>query len=239
MLYNETYRKYFDNNGLKNVFIPLTEIGDSQTERWIYKLQEEFNRYLNYIVLISKYEKVPADHFTLTALHESLSTSSVTIAFCIFSIFALITRTEASFFDDHIKDYFKGKVKLNREEMKLLSFKWHTSIHTINSLSYSCDERLCICNSDNKIGFKILNNITTKSSYNTRKRDEPKITYSTEFFFIHLLMIISTLDLLASLLSDKWHNMNPDGTQQRNSYLEIENIDDFMLICENILPSLE
>lgn len=240
MLYNETYRKYFDNHGLKNIFIPILEMGDSQTERWISKSMKEINRFANYIRLINKYEKEPIDKLSLSSIHESLASSSISIVFSIFNIFALITGTEASFFDDHIKEYYKSKVKLNTEGQNLLSFEWHTSMLSINSLSYSIDEKLRVYKRDNIIGFKILNNNINEHSEGNIKSNENGMTYSKEFFSIHLLYILSTIDLLASLLSEKSGKSKSklNGTIHRNNYIEIENINDFMAISEDILPSL-
>jgi hypothetical protein len=235
MLYNETYRKYFDKNGLKNIFLPIQEIANSETQCWIVKSIDEINRFSNYIILINKYEKEPIDNFTLSAIHESLATSSISIAFSIYNIFALITGTEASFFDDHIKDYFKSETKLNSEEMYLLSLKWQTPIHSINSLSYSIDEKLCVYKCDALISFRILN--YKETSLDTRKRNG-KMIYSKEFFIIHLFYILSTVDLIASLLSEKSVKLKLKGTLPRNNYIEIENIIDFMSISKDILPGL-
>ena len=37
----ETYRKIFDNHGLQNIFLPIKEISNDPTEKWIYKSSEQ------------------------------------------------------------------------------------------------------------------------------------------------------------------------------------------------------
>jgi hypothetical protein len=236
MLYNETYGRYFDDHGLKNIFMPFMEFENPQVQRWIVKSIYEINRFFNYVILIDKYEKEPTDKFTLSSIHESLASCSVSIAFSIFNIFALLTGTEASFFDDHIKEYFKKKAKIKSEEKNLLSFKWHAAIESINSLSYSIDEKLCVIKRDNLIGFRILNYKINESSFNTRERVEVDMIYSKEFFIKQLLYILSTIDLLSSLFSNKKNHSILNCTLLNNSYIEIENINDFMVISENIFP---
>jgi hypothetical protein len=235
MLYNETYRKYFDNHGLKNIFKPLLEIGDFKTENWIAKSAEEINRFANYIILINKYEKEPIDNFTITAIHESLTASSVSIAFCIFNIFAIITDTEASFFDDHIKDFFKNKTTLNSEEMNLLSFKWHSYIQSINSLSYSIDEKLSVYKRDSIIGFKILKLNNKELSNKTLESNENGMIHSKFFFSIHLLYLLSTIELIINLLLEEKCNPRMTVANRKSSYLAIENVPELITIYKESL----
>ena len=232
---NETYWKYFDKHGLKNIFLPLYNLSNVQTKNWIAKSIQEIDRFSNYVVLIDKHEKESVDKFTLYSLHESLAASSVSITFCIFNIFSLITNTDPSFFDEHIMDYFRNKTKLNSYEMNLLSFNWHTAIESINALTYSTDEKLWVYKRDSLIGFKILNFKIKESYFNTRERNEFKMIYSKEYFIKDLLYILSTIDLLASLLSYKKNSCKLNGSLPVYSYIEIENINDFMVISENIL----
>jgi hypothetical protein len=234
MLYNETYGRYFDDHGLKNIFMPFMEIDNPQVQRWIVKSRYEINRFSNYVILIDKYEKEPTDKFTLSSIHESLASCSVSIAFSIFNIFALITGTEASFFDDHIKDYFKIKVNLNSEELYLLSFKWHTSIQAINSLGYSNDEKLYVYKCDNTLGFKILN-MNDKLSDSTKRSKINSMIYSKEFFIIHLLYILSTIALITKLISMEMNISKVPISNRKSSYLEIENISELMSIYEDCL----
>ena len=227
----EAYGGYFDNHGLRNIFMPIIEISDIQTKKWIDKAINEINRFSNFIVLIDKYEKEPIDNYTLTSIHESLAASSVSITFSIFNIFALITGTEASFFDDHIKTFYKGYPKLNHEKMNLLSFKWHTSIQNINSLSYSIDEKLCAYKGDNIIGFNILKVNVKESPYRTKKsKVTGMIIHSKRFFSIHLLHLLSSIELISNLLSEGRYNSKAPITKGKISYLEIENLSELMSI---------
>jgi hypothetical protein len=209
------------------------EISNDQTEKWINKSSEQINRFTNYIILISKYEKEPIDKFTLSSIHESLASSSVSIAFSIFNIFALITGTEASFFDDHIKDYFNSKVNLKSEEMNLLSFKWHTSIQSINSLGYSIDETFCVYKVHGIISFKILKMKTNELSNRSIKSKENCMNYSKEYFLVHFLYLLTTIKLIINLLSREKMNSMMLATDRKYSYLKIENISELMTLYKD------
>jgi hypothetical protein len=235
------YRNYICRNGLKNVFFPLQQFASTQTEKWMAKAVHELIRYADSIVSLDKGDKIMVDNNTLQALHESLFGCSASVVFCMFNVFSLATKTEACFYDTHIKEYFAGKVKLNREESYLLSFDWHESIHFLNTIPYCRDERLQIHKTKNGTGFNVNNAAKLKSYPIHRVPNERVITGSIEFFTLHLLYLINTIDLMVTLLGNDLAIKDSTIFLKRspnNPFLKIENINDLVAIYEKVLDQL-
>jgi hypothetical protein len=230
---NNCYQKIFNSQGLINVFLPLDEINIPIIQTWISKSNHELNRFAQYILSLHNFEKEKPDYYTCQAIHESLNGCSVSIVFSLFNIFASITKTQASFFDQSIRDYFIERIKLSIEELYLLSFYWHEPVLSINSLGYSNEQYLKIYISKEGIGFKVMNPKDEKYNSELDHSDNEEIANSIKFYTFHLLQLLSTIDLAANLL-------NPDIFKSSSTpYLQIENYQDLYSIYENLLKKTE
>jgi|WetSurMetagenome_2_1015567.scaffolds.fasta_scaffold00407_14 hypothetical protein len=223
---NQKYHKYFTDIGLKNVFLPLEVTGDSETSGWIAKSKHEMNRYANYLVLLRRYEKEPIDDYTCQAIHFNMAACSESIVFNLFNIFALITNTEASFYDTHISDYCAVNSCLEPECLYYLSFDWHKLVQSISNLVYSVDKKLQVCNKLNFTGFKIIDLVTTDTDLHSRDYDMKDFISSKDFFAIHLIQILSASDILFDLLYKGFkrkEELELSGQTMDSYYLKIEN----------------
>ncbi len=226
-LLTKAYRTYFTQRGLKNIFQLLEELNNPIVQPWITKSKHELNRFTQYILCINTFNKTKPGYNTCQAIHESLNNCSVSIVFSLFNIFAAITKTQASFFDQSIRDYFMERVKLKFEESYQLSFYWHEPVLSMNSLGYSAEEYLKIYSYENGISFSV---VTRKDN---SELENEEITSSLQFYTFHLFQLLSTIDLVAKLL-------NPGTTQNKTtSFLQIENYHDLYNIYEDILKEIE
>ncbi|MBK7712806.1 MAG: hypothetical protein IPJ37_19045 [Bacteroidales bacterium] len=219
--------KYFDDKGLKNVFQLIEQTCNSETLRWIGRAKQELNRYASYLCLITRFEKETIDKNIVRAVYESIASCSTSIVFSLYNIFAILTKTEKTFFDNHIEEYFSGVMKLNHEDSYCLQFRWHEPVEQINSLTFDNDKEAIVCHSGNCLFFKIKNSISHSSLQSTNITDSDDIIFSKDFFSINLLNILAVTDLLAALLSDKKLNKNVRfllAAPDCNSYLQIDNI---------------
>jgi hypothetical protein len=230
------HKNFFFLNGIKNVFLPIEEIDNPHVQPWISKSKHELNRFAQYIISLNTFEKEKPDYYTCQAIHESLYGRSVSIVFSLFNIFASITKTQASFFDQSIRDYFSERVKLSFEQSYLLSFFWHEPVLSMNSLGYSAEQYLKIYFSEDGIGFKVLN--LQHAKYNSELEHSPneEITNSIEFYTFHLLQLLSTINLVANLI-------NPEAVKayqsQASAFLKVENYQELYSIYENIIKEME
>jgi hypothetical protein len=223
----EAVSKYLNPKGLINIYLPIDKLNIPIIQAWISKSKYEINRYAQHILSLHNFKKEKSDFYTCQAIHESLNGCSVSIVFALFNIFASITKTQASFFDQSIRDYFAERIKLNSQESYLLSFYWHEPVLAMNSLGYSAEQYLKICFCDNGIAFKVMNPGGGNSS-DLEHSDNEEITNSLQFYSYHLFQLLSAIDLLTNLLY-------PETTQnQTTSYLPIENYQDLYIIYEDI-----
>ncbi len=221
---NKCYRKIFNSPGLKNIFHPIEEINNPGAQSWISKSKQDINRFAQYIISLNNFEKEKPDYYTCQAIHESLNGCSVSIVFSLFNIFATLTKTEASFFDQSIRDYFAERKKLTFEELYLLSFYWHEPVLSMNSLGYSAEQYLKIYFSDNGLAFKVMNSRDGINSSDLGNIDNEEITNSLEFYTFHFFQLLSTIDLLANLL-------NPETTQNQTTFfLPVENYKELYIL---------
>jgi hypothetical protein len=229
-------RNYFCVEGLENVFHPVEEINNPEVQTWISKSNHELNRYAQYIISLRIFEKEKPDYYTCQAIHECLNKCSVSIVFSLFNIFASITKTKASFFDQSIRDYFLERVKPSIEELYLLSFYWHEPVLSMNSLDYSADEFLKIYFSEVGLGFKVVNSSDGKYTPELEHSDIEETTNSIKFYTFHLLQLLSTIDLVVNLLNP---GQVKTSSSQTSSFLQIENYHDLYSIYEDLIRKIE
>jgi hypothetical protein len=211
--------KYITEKGLKDVFLPLELICNSQAEKWISKSKDELNRFVNLLIILNKYEKETVDYYVCQSIHLSLAACSESIVFSLFNIFALVTRTEASFFDTHIRDYFAGKHYLTEDVLNHLSFDWHEILMTINSLVYSADTKLIINNSKNRMGFQLVSSETGNSDSHDRIN-------SIRYFTKHLSDLMFAIDLIATSLHHEINGCESFPTAESNKYIYNLSVED-------------
>jgi hypothetical protein len=229
-------QKILSSNGIKNVFYPIEELKSPEVQLWISKSKHELNRFAQFILSLHNFEKEKPNYHTCQALHESLNGCSVSIVFSLFNIFAIITKTKASFFDQSIRDYFMERVRLSFEQSYLLSFLWHEPVLSMNSLGYSSEQYLKTYFVEDGVGFKVLKSRDGRNTSDLERNDNEEIINSLEFYTFHLFQLLSTIDIVANLL-------NPDifktSSSQAISYLHVENYHDLHTIYENILKKME
>jgi hypothetical protein len=224
------YRKILSAQCVRNVFHPIEEINNPEVEAWISKSKHELNRFAQYVISLHTFEKEKPNYHTCQAIHESMNGCSVSIVFSLFNIFALLTKTRASFFDQSIRDYFMKGQKLTFEESYLLSFFWHEPVLSMNSLGYSADQILKIYSTKDGIGFNVL---TSNENSDLDQPEKEEITDSLKFYTFHLFQLLSTIELVANLLI-------PGTTQSKTtSYLPIENYHVLYNIYEDILKKID
>ncbi len=216
---------------MTNVFHPIETLNNAIVQPWIFKSRVELNRFTQYIICLNSFEKEIPNYHSCHALHESLNSCSVSIVFSLFNIFALVTKTKACFFDQSIRDYFLERVKLTSKESYLLSFFWHEPVLSMNSLGYSAEEHLKIYTSEVGIGFSVL---TRKANADSDQIENTEVTSSMKFYTFHLVQLLSTIELVASLL-----NPCKPSQSQANSLLQIENYNDLYSIIESILRKIK
>jgi hypothetical protein len=233
--FNEKCQKYFSNYRLKNVFGSLKKIYNPEVQQWIDKSKHELNRFANYVIILSKVEKSLTDVFTYQALHESLNRCSVGIVFSLFNIFSLITKTRASFFDNSIKNYFNDKIKLSPQELHLLSFDWHEKVHAMDTFNYSNDENFQFYLVNGKLGFQIVRKIES-IIIKTEDNEFNALINSVEFYAIHFLYLLSTIDLLSRILQNQvGFTISERPREPVSKYMHIENINDLLAIYNDCL----
>ncbi len=230
---SKLYGKNFSTKGLRNVFYPIEYSDNSEIQRWVSKSKYELNRYAQHIIALNTFEKENPAYYTCQAIHESLNSCSVSIVFSLFNIFAILTETKASFFDTSIRDYFMERIKPSFKDSYLLSFYWHESVLSMNSLGYSSDQYLKICFLEDGIGFTVLN---SQDGKNYSETENHEITNSKIFYTFHLLQLLSSIDLVSNLLSPAKVKRPSSQTSQ---YLEIENYQSWRTISQYILKKIE
>jgi hypothetical protein len=226
---SKTFNKFLSANGLKNVFHPIESPHNNELNGWIDKSKEELIRFTNFLVLLKKYEREPVDDYTCQAIHFTIASCSESIVFSLFNIFAILTKSDASFYDTHICDYFTARYNLNQYEMEYLSFSWHVPIQKINTLVYSVDEKFLLYNSINDLAFEVVNSVTSKS--------QKDIICSVKYFAVNLLNLLSTIDLLATLLFREIkdnYSLTSLKQQASDNYLRIENISELLNVFGEI-----
>jgi hypothetical protein len=187
------YTDYFTEKGPGAIFNPLEKTGNHHLSKWISKSKHALNYYSHFLVLLKRFEKEPVDKYTCQAIHLSLASCSESIVFSLFNIFSLVTKTEAAFYDVHIRDYLAAKHSLSPDELNVLSFNWHQPIQNLNGLVYSADEKFVLHNSKNDLGFQI--------AYFGNTNESETIIGSVDFFTTHLQCLHSTIGLLCTLLA--------------------------------------
>jgi hypothetical protein len=237
MKIREGFLYYFTDYNLRNVFLPLEEIADDETHNWIVKSKIGLNRYANYLCLLSRYGKVPADKYTCQAVHEALAGCSSGIVFSLYNIFAILTKTEKTFYDSHIQEYFYEKMNLNPDDINYLTFQWHEPVEKINSLAYSADEELVFYNPGDDLMFRITEIDSVQSAYNARLENSAGFISSEKFFALNLLDLLAAIDLLTELLQKETAtkvSMESIEVPSGNSCIRIENSEELISIFRAI-----
>ena len=228
------YSKHFKLNVMEESLFKLMNHGDNSVAKWILKSTHELNRYSNYLILLNTLVKSNSDNYFIQAIHESLVNCSVSIVFSIFNIFTILTKTEYSFYDHHIADYFAGKKNLAPDDYYLLTFFWHQPVEFLNSLPYAADVEFVLQNSGGDSGFRVVDSTTKKSILTDNHSDTEGFIPSVQFFCINLLNIVGTLNVIADNLPDE---TKTDGISPDKSILHIENYEQLKNIIETSIYS--
>lgn len=214
--------KFFSDDGFEDPFFPIRYSVNSEVDIWILKAEYELKRYISYLLLLDNKQKDDHDSSVCFSLHESLASCSTAIVFSLFNIFSLLTKTEATFFDESISDYFSGK-NLTREQSVLLSFSWHLPVQEINSLVFDPTARLEISKKDSQVVFRVSNPDVKKIPF----------TGSVCFFAGHLTLILNSASLLSLLLSGTY--IFQSHHRKNSGLIKLENMSELIRIMNNCI----
>jgi hypothetical protein len=90
---DEDYQKYYNSNGLKNVFLPLYEISDIHARRWIIKAKHVVTLDINFLCNINRYDQVLKNDYTYQAFHDYNANCAVSDAFSTLYVFGILPET--------------------------------------------------------------------------------------------------------------------------------------------------
>ncbi len=227
------FKDIFCQNALIDIYQPFRKFNKKEIDKWISIAHEETNNIANYLIILDNQEKKLVDEFISISLHESLTKSFEKIRFGIFNIFSIITETEATFYDEHISDYFSASYGLSDDDLYLVSYKWSSSLEFLHSVTYDKDLKIHIKNDMGLFYFR-LEGVDVLDLYPIEGLlDKNGYVNSVLFYtinFIYLWLSVKTISM--NLVDRKKDN---SVTNHSVNFVQISKYNDFKFIVDKYL----